>query len=139
MLKVISYKSDIRHKQLIQPEVCRRLPPSSTSDDLHSTGKNSARYSDDAKYFCFNHVTHSRNLLTQNKSEKHVSVQQQKTALIIQLNTLTPDIKISLFITPLQRHHKAALSETIILDVLVMCSIIYSSNKSPVLLRPIKR
>lgn len=75
-VKSISHKSDIRNKQLIQPEVCRRLPPSSISDDLHSTGKNSARYSDDAKYFCFNHVTHSRNLQRQHKSEKHVSVQQ---------------------------------------------------------------
>lgn len=75
-VKVISHKSDIKNKQFIQLEMCIRLPPSSMSDDLHSTGKNSARYSDDAKYFCFNHVTHSRNLQTQHKSEKHVSVQQ---------------------------------------------------------------
>lgn len=54
-------------------------------------------------------------------------------------HTLTPDIKISLFIKNLHRHHKAALFETIILHVLVMCPIIYSSNKPPVLLWPIKR
>lgn len=57
--------------------MCKRLPPSSMSDDRHSTGKNSARYSDDAKYFCFNHVTHSRNLqTTQIREMKHVPVQQ---------------------------------------------------------------